>query len=97
LVYLCKLVGFELIVSIWRSVFYLEFEREHDLRMNFCRTLNWFGSEQCWIDLKFEDLGRTEVLTVIGIPVIVRMLIFWTDSSWLHCERSIKGAQKDSA
>jgi hypothetical protein len=32
------------------------------------------------IDLKFADLRKTEFFTMVGIPVIVRMPMFWTDS-----------------
>lgn len=42
-----------------------------------------------WIDLKLADFKRAEFLTIVGIPVIVRMPMFWTDSIRLQWEGPI--------
>jgi hypothetical protein len=43
----------------------------------------------------FADLRKTEFLTMVGIPVIVRMPMFWTDSMRLQRLRPIKGVQEE--
>lgn len=43
------------------------------------------------------DFRRTEFLTKLGIPVIVRMPMFWTDSMRFHCEGPMKGAHEEPA
>lgn len=50
-----------------------------------------------WIDLKLADFKKAEFLTIVGIPVIVRMPMFWTDSIRLQWEGPIKGAQEEPA
>jgi hypothetical protein len=43
---------------------------------------------------KFVDFKRIEFVTKVGMPVIVRMPVFWTDSILHQYEEEMKGAQK---
>lgn len=44
-----------------------------------------------------DDLRRNKFLTVLSIPIIVRLPMFWTTSMRFHSERPMKGAQQQPA
>lgn len=79
-----------------RRLFDLQVVCDRPAKKNFCRTLFWIGIIEFWIVLKFPDVKMTELLTKVGILIIVFVSIVWTDFILHHREEAMRRTRHKS-